>query len=329
VRRCDRRAPIDRLGANGGPGAKEGAVSGSLEGYRIEALVGKGGMAEVYRAVSIAGPNAGQSFAVKRLRPELANDAGFLRLFEQEAEITRRLRHPGIVEVFETGFAGGTPYIVMDYVDGKNLRQILAQCAARRILLPADFAVYAAHQVSLALAHAHDGVDEQGRPLGIVHCDVSPSNVFVSRLGEIKLGDFGVALKAGAAKGGPTAGAFGKIAYLAPEQIRGERPTPRTDIFALGSVFFELLTNEPAFPGRSVNEVGQRILQGKLRAPSELRTELPFELDAMVLRCLSPDPRDRYPTAASFAEEAGTRYDPAVGTPLAIAAVVRGLFGLA
>jgi serine/threonine protein kinase len=303
-------------------------VSGHLENYRIEALVGKGGMAEVYRAVALAGARAGQPVAVKRLRPDLAHDREFVRLFEEEAEITRRLRHPGIVEVLDTGFAGGTPYIVMDYVDGKNLRQILAQCASRRILLPPDFAVYVAHQVSTALAHAHEGRDERGRRLGIVHCDVSPSNVFVSKLGEIKLGDFGVALKAGAAPNGPITGAFGKISYLAPEQIRGEAPTPRTDIFALGSVFFELLTNEPAFPGKDVNEVGQRILRGQLRAPSEIRTELPFELDAMVLRCLSPRLVDRYPTAASFAEEAATRYDPAIGTPLAIAAVVRGLFGM-
>jgi serine/threonine protein kinase len=303
-------------------------VSGTIEGYRIEALVGKGGMAEVYRAVSLAGPSQGQLFAVKRLRPDLARDPGFVALFEQEAEVTRRLRHPGIVQVIETGFAGGTPYIVMDYVDGRNLRQILAQCATRRILLPVDFAVYVAHQVSSALAHAHEGKDEQGRPLGIVHCDVCPSNVFVSKLGEIKLGDFGVAIKAGATAGAPTAGAFGKIAYLAPEQIRGETPTPRIDIFALGSLFFELLTSAPAFPGKDVNEVGQRILRGQLRAPSELRPELPFELDAMVLRCLSPNPADRYPTAASFADEAATRYDPAIGTPLAIAAVVRGLFGM-
>jgi serine/threonine protein kinase len=96
----------------------------------------------------------------------------------------------------------------------------------------------------------------------------------------------------------------------------------------MGAVFFELLTNAPAFPGKDVNEVGQRILRGKLRAPSELRPELPFELDAMVLRCLSPDPADRYPSAAAFAAEVATRYDPAVGTPLAIAAVVRGLFGV-
>lgn len=303
-------------------------MTGNLSGYRIEALIGEGGMAEVYRAVALEGPRAGQSFAVKRLRPDLARDARFLRLFEQEAAVTRRLRHPGIVEVFETGFAGGTPYIVMDYVDGRNLRQILAQCAARRILLPPDFGVYVAHQLSVALAHAHEGRDEEGRPLGIVHCDVSPSNVFISRLGEIKLGDFGVALTPGATAPGAAAGVFGKVRYLAPEQIRGKPPTPRVDIFALGAVFFELLTNELAFPGRDANEVGQRILAGRLRAPSELRAELPFELDAMVLRCLSPDPADRYPSAAAFAAEVATRYDPAIGTPLAIAAVVRGLFGL-
>ncbi len=302
-------------------------MTGTLDDYRIEALIGKGGMAEVYRAVVVAGPRAGQHVAVKRLLPALARDPGYVRLFENEAEITRRLRHPAIVEVIETGFAGGTPFIVMDYVDGKNLREILAQCGARRILLPVDFAVYVADVVSEALAHAHEGTDDEGRPLGIVHCDISPSNVFVSRLGEIKLGDFGVALSAGALPDGAAAGAFGKIHYLAPEQIRGEPPTPRSDIFALGAVFFELLTNEPAFPGRDVNEVGQRILSGKLRAPSELRPELPFELDAMALRCLSPDPADRYPSAAAFAAEVGARYDPAIGTPLAIAAVVRGLFG--
>jgi serine/threonine protein kinase len=298
----------------------------TLAGYQIEALIGKGGMAEVYRAVVREGPGAGRQVAVKRLLPVLARDPGYVALFEREAEVTRRLRHPAIVEVIETGFAGGTPFIVMDYVDGKNLRQVLAQCAARSILLPVDFGAYVAHVIAEALAYAHAGTDEAGRPLGIVHCDVSPSNVFISRLGEIKLGDFGVALTGGA-PGALGAGAFGKVHYLAPEQIRGERPTPRTDIFALGAVFFELLTNDFAFPGEDVNEVGQRILASKLRAPSELRPEVPFELDEMVLRCLSPDPGERYPTAAAFAADVATRYDPAIGTALAIAAVVRGLFG--
>ena len=134
-------------------------MTGTLAGYKVEALVGKGGMAEVYRALVTAGPRAGQHVAVKRLLPALARDPGYLALFEQEAEVTRRLHHPAIVEVIETGFAGGTPFIVMDYVDGKNLREIIAQCASRKILLPVDFAVYVAHVVSEALAHAHSGVD--------------------------------------------------------------------------------------------------------------------------------------------------------------------------
>ena len=297
-----------------------------IQGYRIEALIGKGGMAEVFRAVALSGRRAGHDVAVKRLLPALARDPGYVRLFEQEAEVTRRLRHPNIVEVLETGLADGTPFIVMDYVDGKNLRQILSQCATRKILLPVDFAAYVAHVVSQALEHAHTGHDEHGRPHGIIHCDVSPSNVFVSKMGAIKLGDFGVALTPGAARGLPAA--FGKAHYLSEEQILGRPPTPQTDIFALGAMLFELFTNEKAFPGTNLKEVGQRILDRKIRVPSELRPEVPFALDEVVLRCLSPDVENRYDSAAAVAEDLATRYDPSVGNPLAIAAVVRGLFGV-
>ncbi|ACG72336.1 serine/threonine protein kinase [Anaeromyxobacter sp. K] len=300
----------------------------ALDRFRIQGLIGRGGMAEVFRAVALDGPLAGQTVALKRLRPDLARDPGFVALFENEAAVTRRLRHPGIVEVLETGVAEGAPFIVMEYVDGRNLKEILARCGQRGILLPVDFAAYAAHALAEALAHAHAGVDAAGAPLGIVHCDVSPSNVFVSRLGEIKLGDFGVALTPGAA-GAPGPGALGKVQYLSPEQLRGERPTPASDLFALGAVLFELLTDRPAFPGRDVNEVGRRILAGEARAPSALRRELPPALDALVLRCLSRDPAQRPASAAAAADEIAALYDPAVGTPLAIAAVVRGLFGAA
>ncbi|MGC3997465.1 MAG: serine/threonine-protein kinase [Anaeromyxobacter sp.] len=295
-----------------------------VPGYALQELIGRGGMAEVHRATVTAGPHVGRNVAVKQLLPELARDADYLALFEREAELTRRLQHPAIVEVLDAGVAGGVPFIAMEYVDGRNLKEILAVCAARHILLPIDFACYLAHQLAGALAHAHEGRDAQGRALGVVHCDVSPSNVFISRLGEIELGDFGVALPTGA---GPLpGGAFGKIRYLAPEQILGRRPGPPADVFALGSVFFELLTNAHAFPGKDVNEVGQRILAGKLRAPSSVRPEIPAALDVLLLRSLDPEPAGR-PTAAAFAAEIAGGYDPAVGTPLAIAAVVRGLFG--
>ena len=295
-------------------------------GYDIEALVGRGGMADVYRAVARQGPLAGRVVALKRLRPDLAADPDYVGLFEREVAATRRLAHPAIVEVLDAGLDEGTPWLAMEYVDGKNLRQILAQCAARSILLPLDFGAYVAHVLAGALDHAHAGRDREGRPLGIVHCDVSPSNVFVSRLGEIRLGDFGVALTPGAAAG-LGAGALGRINYLAPEQLRGGPITPRTDLFALGCVVFELLTNQKAFPGATVDEVGQRILHSHLQVPSALRPEIPFRLDSLVVRCLAPDPAERWPSAAAFEREVASCYDPAVGTPLAIAAVVRGLFG--
>ncbi len=310
-----------------------------VPGYAVEGLLGRGGMAEVFRARPLTGPLAGRTVALKRLLPALARDAEYVALFRQEAELTRRLRHPAIVEVHEAGVSGGVPFIAMEYVDGRNLKEILVQCAVRGILLPVDFAAYVAHVIALALAHAHEGWDEQGRLLGIVHNDVSPSNVFISRLGEIKLGDFGVArllpgspqalVDAGVARAaipsGP--GAFGKIQYLAPELIRGGRPTPASDLFALGAVFFELLTNQRAFPGREVNEVGQKILAAERPAPSSIRPEVPVALDALVLSCLQREPGRRIATASAFAADVAASYDPAIGTPLAIAAVVRGLFG--
>jgi serine/threonine protein kinase len=294
-----------------------------IAGYEIDALLGRGGMAEVFRARATSGPRMGRHVALKRLLPAVAGDPEQAALLQREALLTSHLHHPHIVEVFEAGSDAEGPFIAMEYVDGRNLRQILARCAARGIFLPLDFAAYLAHVLAGALDHAHAGRGRDGRPLGIVHCDVSPSNVFISRLGEIKLGDFGVALTPGATKG--AAGALGKIHYLAPEQIRGEAITPRTDLFALGAVLFELLTDQKAFPGASVDEVGQRILRGELRAPSELRPEVPFELDAVVLRCLAQRPEERWESAAALAGEIATRYDPGIGTPLAIAAVVRGL----
>lgn len=300
-------------------------MTARLAGYDLLSLAGRGGMAEVWRAVARQGPRAGEVVAVKRLRPELAADPEYLELLRREAAVTLRLHHPAIVEVLEAGVDGGAPYLVMEYVDGTNLRALLRECARRSIQLPLDFAAYLAHVVAQALDHAHAGTDREGAPLGLVHCDVSPSNVFISRLGEVKLGDFGVALTPGAARLG--AGALGKIHYLAPEQLRGGPITPRTDLFALGAVLFELLTGAKAFPGAGVDEVGQRILRGELRAPSQLRPEVPFELDLLVLRCLAQDPADRWESAAAFAAGLATRYDPAIGTPLAIAALVRGLTG--
>ena len=291
-----------------------------IAGYEIEARIGRGGMAEVFRGRVVGGPRAGSPVAVKRLLPALASEPSHVALFAREAQLAAELDYPGIVAVLETGLDASAPYMVMEYVDGPDLKRLLSACAARGIRLPLDFALYVGHAVAEALQYAHGARGRDGRPLGIVHCDVSPSNVFVSREGEVKLGDFGVARAAGEGRGRTV---FGKVRYLAPEQLRGEAVRPRTDVFGLGAVLHELLTGSPAFPGTEPGEVARRILSGARRPPSADRPEVQPEVDAIVLRALSLD--QRHEDAGLLAAELAPRYDPAVGNPLAIAALVRGL----
>ena len=273
-----------------------------IGGYQIERRLGQGGMAEVFLGREVGGPRAGSPVAVKRLLPAVARDPAQVALFAREAALARRLAHPGIVEVLAHGAEGGVAYLVTEYVDGCDLARLLAACKARGLRLPLDFACYTARCVAEALAAAHAAREPGGAPLGIVHCDVSPSNVFVSRVGEVKLGDFGVARLAGEAAG---RAAYGKVRYLAPELLRGGPVTPAVDVFGLGAVLFELLAGEPAFPGADAAAV----------------------VDAAVVAALAADPAARPPGAAAVAAALASLYDERVGTPLAIAALVRGVLG--
>jgi len=293
-----------------------------LGGYEVEALIGRGGMADVFLARIPSGPRAGQPVALKRLLPALAGDARYVALFEAEARLVAQLHHPGIVEVLGAGRERGASWIAMEYVDGRDLARVLAACGARGIFVPVPFALFLAHEVALALDHAHRARDASGRPLGIVHCDVSPSNVFLSRAGEVKLGDFGVARAAGAA----ARASLGKVRYLAPEQLSGAAIGPRTDVFALGALLHELLTGHPAFPEADAEEVARRIIAGPRRPPSADRPEVPPEVDAVVLRALDPG-ASRTADAAAVARALEAHFDAAVGNPMAVAALVRGLFG--
>jgi serine/threonine protein kinase len=281
-------------------------------------------MAEVFLARVLEGPCAGQRVAVKRLLPGLASDPEHLQLFAAEIRLAERLRHPSVVEVLEAGGdERGVPYMVMEYVDGCDLARLLAACSARGIELPVDFALHIAHAMAEALHHAHTLRDEEGRPLGIVHCDVSPSNVFVSRLGEVKLGDFGVARALGEGRG---LAALGKVRYLAPEQLRREPVSPRTDVHGVGAVLFELLTGRHAFPGTDPDDVARQILSGARRPPSTHRAGLAPEVDRVVLRALAPE--GRHPDAAALAQDLAAHQDPTLGNPLALAAVVRAVIPL-
>jgi eukaryotic-like serine/threonine-protein kinase len=316
---------------------------GTFGAFELEALLGRGGMAEVYRARVSRGPLAGRVVALKRLLPELALSSAYVDLFVAEADVTRQLHHPAIIEVLEVGAVGDEYYIAMEYIDGCDLGRILARCAAARIFVPVPFACYVAHVVAEALDFAHRATGPKGAPLGIVHCDVTPANIFISSLGEIRLGDFGVARNGG---GAFDEGVFaGKANYLAPEQIDGLPVGPATDVFALGAVLYEMLTNHKAFPGADHEEVWSCIRAGKWRPAALLRPDLPPAAEAVLQRALAVSRGGgtasglsralallqgqkpvRFGSAQEFAEALSCLYDEAIGNPLAIASLVRGLF---
>ena len=291
--------------------------------YEVLRRIGKGGMAEVFQVRATEGPRAGQQFALKRLLPALEREPEAVRLFAAEAELSRHLRHPHIVEVVDVGQAGEVIYLVMEHVDGRDAGQIITRCRQQRVAWPVDFALYFTTALLDALRYAHAAMGPDGKPLGVIHCDVSPSNFFLSRLGDLKLGDFGVArsrLEVGAAQ------VMGKPYYLSPEATRGHL-TPAADLWAVAVTLYELLTLQRPFTGKTPDEVFEAIRACRYLPARQLRPELPALLEGVLAQAFDVDPVLRFQSAAEFLESLEPLLDERVGTPLAIAAMVRGLFG--
>jgi serine/threonine-protein kinase len=293
--------------------------------YELQAMVGKGGMAEVFRARDVTGLRKGQLIAIKRLMPELAKDKHYVDLFSAEAHLSQMLHHANIIETYEAGKVNEQYYMAMEYIDGRDLGQIVRRCRERKILLPVDFAVFLGATLLDALAYAHCAKGEQGERLNIVHCDISPSNLFISRVGEIKLGDFGIA-KVRKADTGDVGRVWGKAYYLSPEALSG-KVSAQVDLWAATATLYELLTNERCFAGKGFEEVATAVRKARPRQVRDLRPEVTPELNDAVMKGFAKNPADRYSDAAVFADALRGHFNELIGTPLAIAAVVRGLFG--
>lgn len=291
--------------------------------YEILSLLGKGGMAEVFRARVLTGPRAGWPVAIKRLSPELAKKPEYVDQFTSEADLSRLLDHPNIVKVFEVGEIDDVYFIAMELVDGSDLGRILRRCQKRGIRLPVDFAVYLVKVLLDALAYAHTACGPSGKPLGVVHCDVSPSNLFVSRTGEAKLGDFGVARARTVSAG--EANIQGKPYYLSPEALEG-KISPAVDLWAANVTLYQLLTLDRPYKGETAAEIATAVRKRSHRPIRKLRAEVPPGLEEVIERGFASS-KDRFETAEEFAQALAPHYDERIGTPLAIAAVVRGLFG--
>lgn len=292
--------------------------------FELLSRLGRGGMAEVFLARMREGPRAGERVALKRVRPERAHDAEAHEQLLHEAELARCLHHPHIVGFVEYGELRDGGYLALELVEGPDLGRVLAQCRRRRIELPIDISVFIVRQVLEALSHAHHATSTTGRPLGVVHCDVSPHNVLLSRTGEVKLADFGVARS----RAGMTLDSrrLGKQHYRSPELLAGQ-VSVAVDLWAAAVLLYELLALEPPFP-TGPDEALEAAIRGGRVTPIRMRVPEVSDALALVLdRALAPSPSQRFSSAEQFARALTALSDDRVATPLAVAAVVRGLMG--
>ncbi|HEU4735042.1 MAG TPA: protein kinase [Kofleriaceae bacterium] len=249
--------------------------------YVMGDLLGRGGMAEVFAGYAVGDHGFQKPVAIKRLLPELANDEVFVERLIEEAKLLVGMQHGNIVSVLDLAREGDDVFLVMEFVDGPSLRQLIKARAARGI--PLGVATYVVQSAAAGLEFAHV------RPGGaIIHADISPSNLLLTTSGEVRVADFGIARREGLGHGVVE----GKWAYMAPEQARGEPLTPRSDVFALGVVLYELLTGQHPF-GRAVTP-DQRDDQMRVIPPRVVKPTVPHGLDAICMRALAHDARDRY-----------------------------------
>lgn len=261
-----------------------------------------GGMAEVFLAKSYGTHGIGKFLAMKRILPQYSSNEDFISMFTEEAKICVNLSHSNIAKIYEFGIEAGQFFIVMELIQGKNLRQILSRLGKEnREGFSVDQAVFIAKEVAAGLDHAHRCLDgASGKPLNIIHRDMSPQNIMVSFEGEIKVVDFGIA-KAENGKEETKAGTLkGKFSYMSPEQASGEKIDIRTDVFSLGIVLWELLANKRLFASSSEMNTLKKIREAKIPSISKVNPKVPDELERILNIALAKDAKNRYQTCAEF-----------------------------
>lgn len=265
--------------------------------YEIVRRLATGGMAEIYLARMSGPAGFAKHVVLKRILPSYARDDEFVRMFYNEARYAATLDHPNIAHVYDLGEDRGLPYFTMEYLHGDDCRGLIVAASNRKQPIPLAHALTIVIGAAAGCHFAHEMVGEDGRPLGLVHRDISPSNVVVTYAGAIKIVDFGIA-KATNVEAVTAAGATkGKLAYMAPEQGRSEPVDRRADVYALGVLLYELTTLRRAFLGETEAQVLWHVISGEWQRPAEVVLDYPPALTAIVEKAMAFERADRYATA--------------------------------
>ncbi|HSP81654.1 MAG TPA: serine/threonine-protein kinase, partial [Myxococcaceae bacterium] len=258
-------------------------------------------MAEVFLAKVVGAEGFEKPVAVKRILPSLAQDREFVELFLREAKLTVCLQHANVVQVFDLGAISGQYYMVLEFVDGENLRALQRGASSRQVSLGLREVCFIVQQVTEGLAYAHGRADAAGRPLNIIHRDINPSNVMVASSGEVKLADFGIAKAANAQSGTQVGVVKGKAGYLAPEQLRGAEVDQRADLFLIGLLLYELLAGQRLFGGADYFQTLREIANFDVKRLAPL-PGVPPALWSLVTRALAEDPAARFQRARDISD---------------------------
>ena len=265
--------------------------------YTLIRRLASGGMGEVYLARTEGVADFSKQVAIKCILPHLAENREFVQKFIDEAKLMVLLQHSGIVSVIELFEESGRLYLVLEYVPGRDLKSLIREVANQGRTMPALIAVFITLKICEALEYAHGCQDETGAPLGIIHRDVTPSNILMSVTGEVKLSDFGIAKARTRMQASITGRLQGKFVYMSPEQALGERLDPRSDLFSLGLILYEMLTLKRPFDAENEPSILQKARECHIDKPRTLDSTIDTELEAIVIKLLSKDPEQRYDSA--------------------------------
>lgn len=266
--------------------------------YDILGRLARGGMAEVYLARATDDDGSVRHVVVKRVLMEMQHDPRMLQMFLEEGRTALRLFHPNVCHVYEVGESNGITYMVLEWVHGTSLREVVRRASARGQTLPMQLGVHVIAKVASALDYVHRARGLDGKPLAIIHQDVTPHNVMLSWRGQVKLLDFGIAkTSAGSARQG---GAQGKYEYMSPEQVRGEPIDPRSDVFALGVCLYEVLTGVSPYVRDGIPQTMTAIVEEPVPSVRAIRRDVPEALERIVARALAKQPRDRFQSAGEM-----------------------------